>query len=250
VSNRTIQIGFSQRIRLEWLEHTAALRLTGKEGEPVIHALQQLLREKLSVGGKAVRGNREKAITILMKIWINVPPGLELMRKDGLEILKGLPQGDHIAVHWGMTMAVYPFWAAVATQVGRLLRLQGTAAAAQVQRRLREQYGERETVSRAARRILRTFVDWGVLVETDKRGVYRQGLARTIADLKLTAWLVEASLRASSNGAVPLNALVGAANLFPFHLARISANHLVAANRRLELITQGLDQELVTVKRS
>lgn len=249
MNRRTNQIGFSQRVRLEWLEHTTALLLAGNEGDRVGHALQELLREKLSVGGKAVRGNREKAITILMKIWMNVPPGLELMRDDGLEILNGLPQGDHIAVHWGMTMTVYPFWAGVATQVGRLLRLQGTAAAAQVQRRLREQYGERETVSRAARRILRTFMDWGVLAETGKKGVYRQGVETTITDLKLIAWLIEASLRASTNGALPLAALIGAGNLFPFHLARISGEQLVSSNKRLEVSRQALDEAFVTLRR-
>ena len=36
-----------------------------------------------------------------------------------------------------------------------------TAGAAQVQRRLRERFGERETVARAARRILRAYIDWG-----------------------------------------------------------------------------------------
>ena len=35
-------------------------------------------------------------------------------------------------------MAVYPFFGTVATVVGRLLRLQGTAGASQVQRRIRE----------------------------------------------------------------------------------------------------------------
>lgn len=45
-------------------------------------------------------------------------------------------------------------------------------AAAHVQRRVHEQYGERETVSRAARRVLRSFLDWGVLQETESKGIY------------------------------------------------------------------------------
>ena len=46
-------------------------------------------------------------------------------------------------VHWCMCMAVYPFFSKVAEATGRLLRLQGTVAAAQVQLRVREQLGER-----------------------------------------------------------------------------------------------------------
>ena len=75
-----------------------------------------------------------------MKVWLNVPGALEAVRDDGLDLLKSLPRKDQIVVHWGMAMAAYPFWAAVAGNTGRLLRLQGTAAAAHVQRRVREQY--------------------------------------------------------------------------------------------------------------
>jgi hypothetical protein len=136
MNNRQKQVGFSQRIRLEWLQQTANLVLAGNDKDAVNASLQELLQDKVSVGGHAVRGNKEKAITILMKIWLNVPRGLEGVRDDGLELLKKLPRNDQIAVHWGMAMAAYPFWAAVAANTGRLLRLQGIAVAAHVQRRV------------------------------------------------------------------------------------------------------------------
>src|SRR5262249_55347830 len=167
-----IQIGFSQRVQLDWLEQTAALVLAGQTRDQIETALQECLRDKLSLGGTAQRGNREKAITILLKIWASVPKCLQSLRDDGLDYLRHLPHDDHLALHWGMIMAVYPFFGVVAESVGRLMRLQGTCAAAQIQRRIREQLGERETVARAARRILRCFVDWGVLQETREKGVY------------------------------------------------------------------------------
>ena len=153
MSNRIAQIGFSQRIRLEWLEKTASLILAGNDKHVINNILQEFLKDKLSIGGNAKRGNREKAITILMKIWVNVPRGFEAFRDEGLNLIKKLSRENHIAIHWGISMAVYPFWGAVAASVGRLLRLQGTAAASHIQRRVREKYGERETVSRAARRV-------------------------------------------------------------------------------------------------
>jgi hypothetical protein len=87
-------------------------------------------------------------------------------------VCPNLIEALHLAIHRGMTMAVYPFWSDIATQVGRLLRLQGVAAAAHIQRRVREQFGERETVSRAARRILLSYLNWGVLQETGTMGIY------------------------------------------------------------------------------
>lgn len=139
-----------------------------------------------------------------MKVWLTPPPLLEFFRAEGLELLKVLPQRDQPAVHWGMVMTVYPFWSGVAMQVGRLLRLQGTVTAAHVQRRVCEQYGERETVSRRARYVLRSYLVWGVLQESGPKGIYTSGTTLCIGDPQLVAWLTEAALHARANGAAPL----------------------------------------------
>ena len=248
MTRRTDQIGFSQRVRLEWLEQTANLILAGNDKAAVNDALQELLKDKVSVGGQAERGNREKIITILLKTWLAVPSELEPLRVEGLELLKHVPRRDHLAIHWGMVMAVYPFWSGVATQTGRLLRLQGSAAAAHVQRRVREQYGERETVSRAARRVLRSYLDWGVLQETGAKGVYSAGTILAVDDSRLIAWLAEASLHARANGSAPLRDLIDSPSLFPFRIKPVHAESLVAASSRLDLLRHGLDDDLIMLR--
>ena len=121
MTRRTDQIGFSQRVRLEWFEQTANLILAGNDKVAVNDALQELLEDKVSVGGQAKRGNREKIITILLKTWLMVPCELESLRVEGLELLKRVPRRDHMAVHWGMVMAVYPFWSGVAVLYGMIV---------------------------------------------------------------------------------------------------------------------------------
>jgi hypothetical protein len=203
----------------------------------------------VSVGGDAEPGNREKIITILLKTWLTVPTDLELLRVEGLELLKRVPRCDHLAIHWGMVMAVYPFWSGVAVQVGRLLRLQGSAAAAHVQRRVREQYGERETVSRAARRVLRSYLDWGVLQETGTKGLYTSGTSQTVDDCRLIAWLAEASLHTRANSSAPLKDLIDSPNFFPFRIKPIHADSLLAASSRLDIHRHGLDDNLVVLRK-
>jgi hypothetical protein len=249
MSRRTDQIGFSQRVRPEWLEQTANLILAGNDKATINDALQGLLKDKVSVGGQAVRGNREKIITILLKTWLTVPNELEVLRVEGLELLKRVPRTYHLAIHWGMVMAVYPFWSGVATQVGRLLRLQGTAAATQVQRRIREQCGERETVSRAARRVLRSYLDWDVLQETGKKGIYTAGTTLSIDDPGLIAWLAEASLHARANGSASLKDLLDSPSLFPFRLKPTHAESLAAASSGLDILRHGLADELVVLRK-
>lgn len=248
MTSRTDQIGFSQRVRLEWLEQTANLVLAGNDKAAVNNALQDLLKDKVSVGGLAVRGNREKIITILLKTWLTVPNRLEVLRDAGLELLKRAPRPDHLTIHWGMVMAVYPFWSGAAVHVGRLLRLQGCAAAAQVQRRVREQFGERETVSRAVRRVLRSYLDWGVLQETGKKGVYRTGTTLAVDDSRLIAWLIEALLHAKANGSAPLKDLIDNPCFFPFRITPIHTARLVAASSSLDVLRHGLDDDLIVLK--
>ncbi len=244
-----VEIGFSQRVRLEWLERTAALALAGARREEIEAALQRLLREQISVGGQAERGNREKAITILLRTWVTLPEALAPLRDEGLHLLSELPPGDHLPLHWGMTMAAYPFFASVAEVVGRLVRLQGSVPAAQAQRRIREQLGERETVARAARRVLRCFIDWGVLQDTEDKGVYRPAPVRAIRDAKVAAWLIEAALHASRVGSAPLRALAQAPALFPLHLGTPPLETLRRSGR-LELMRQGLDEDVVQLRRN
>lgn len=242
--DRFTQVGFSQRIRLEWLEQTSNLVLAGNSKQAIASALQELLCDKLSVGGEAERGNREKAITILMKIWVTVPSELASLCNSGLDFLQHLPLAEHLAVHWGMVMAVYPFFGHVAGSVGRLLRLQGTAAAAQVQRRVREKYGERDTVSRATRRVLRTLVDWGVLAEGSTPGIYVPGSILAVTDHRLTVWLMAAELHTLPTGTSPRRAVVDTPGLFPFALARLSVSAL-AASGEIAVTGYSLDEDMV-----
>jgi hypothetical protein len=254
MTRRTDQIGFSQRVRLEWLEQTANLILAGNEKATVNDALQELLKDKVSVGGHFRGSNRNKIISILRKVWVTPPDELVPLRDEALAFLSTQssslsPHHLSIAIHWGMVMAVYPFWSEVATQTGRLLKLQGLAVAAQVQRRVREQYGERETVSRAARRVLRSYLDWGVLQKTDAKGVYSAGTIHAVDDSRLIAWLAKAYLHARANGSAPLRDLIDSPSLFPFRIKPIHAERLVAASSRLDLLRHGLDEDLVMLRK-
>jgi len=141
-------------------------------------------------------------------------------------------------------MAVYPFFGTVAEATGRLLHLQGTAVAAQVQRRVREQLGERETVSRAARRILRAFVDWGVLVETVDKGIYSGPSKRAIDDMPLVIWALQAVLVARGEKPLSLSGALRGPHLFPFEIAAPPVRELEGC-KALEMTRHGLDQEVL-----
>ncbi|MCD6561896.1 MAG: hypothetical protein J7L16_09105 [Deltaproteobacteria bacterium] len=139
--------------------------------------------------------------------------------------------------------------AAVAAGTGRLLHLRGTAAAAHLQRRVSEQYGERETVSRAAQRIIRSFIDWGVLTGTKEKDIHCQGRICSINDPELISRLIEAYLHARSNDSTAIKDLLDSTSLFPFRLMHVPAEHLIFMSPRLGMLRHGLDDNLVMLRK-
>lgn len=245
---RLSQIGLDRMVRIRWLKQTASLALAGNTAQEIKTILQSDMSGSFRSARTDVRGSLDKTITILLKTWLTVPSEIEHLRTTGLALLRRLPESQRLAVHWGMVMAAYPFWSGVALQVGRLLRLQGTAAAAQVQRRVREQYGERETVSRRTRYVLRSYLDWGVLKEEKKKGIYSAGESYSVDDSYVIAFLIEAFLHSRDNRSGSLKEIVDSPSLFPFSIGLTHAERLLSASPRIEVIRHGLDNDLVKLK--
>lgn len=247
--SRFTQIGLDRLVRFAWIEKVASLVLAGNKAQDIKAILQNDLQASFRSSRTDVRGSLDKTITILMKLWLTVPVELEPLHVDGLDLLRNTSRNNRLAIHWGMLMAVYPFWSGVAMQVGRLLKLQGSAAATHVQRRVREQYGERETVSRRARYVLRSYLDWGVLQETDTKGIYTAGTPVTVDDSRLIAWLTEAALYARAEGSASLKELIDSPCFFPFQIKPIHSENLLAVSSRLDILRHGLDDDLVILRK-
>lgn len=246
--NRYTQIGLDRLVRLDWLEKTSKLALAGNALKDAKVILQHDLSEHFISDNTNVRGSIDKTITILLKVWMIPSPLLRPLCADGLEILKLFPKQDRLAVHWGMIMAAYPFWSVVAIQVGRLLRLQGTIVSSQVQRRVREQYGERETVSRRVRYVLRSYLDWGVLKETGTKGIYSAGATLPVDDSRIIVWLAEAFLHTRDNGSAPLKDLVDSPSFFPFRIKFIQPERIMAYSSRIEIMRYGHDEHFIRLR--
>ncbi|GAB4276140.1 MAG: hypothetical protein Kow0056_06420 [Coriobacteriia bacterium] len=243
------QVGLDRPVRLYWMERTVTLLQSGLDDSEIKRTLQAEMEPYFQSDANTSRGSLDKTITVLMRIWVRTPQPVTGLRGRAVELLPNLAEEERIAVHWGMTMAVYPFWGSVALSAGRLLRLQGRASARQVQLRLREQYGQRETVSRRARYVLRSYHDWGVLRESGKRGVYVQGSVLPVAREDLTAWLVEALLLSVPDGRASWSSIKSSQRLFPFRLETVSAVHALGSTASLEIVRHALDDELVALRR-
>ena len=248
--SRQQQIGIDRIVRLEWLERAAHLAQAEIPKVMAKQNLSEALAISFPTSDPSVRGSLSKTVTILMNVWLSCPKELADLKKTGLEVLRIKKEGDRLAIHWATLMATYPFWGAVARQTGRLLRLQETITAEQIQRRICEQYGERESVFRRVRYILRSFIAWGVLQETKTKGIYSQGLSLSIDDVKLIAYLIESVLHAKTDVSARLSDMLDSTSLFPFRLKRTTSQSLLIASPRLDCIRQHMDDDLVMLRKS
>lgn len=243
--NQSTQIGFIYPIKRAWLDFTAQHLLKGHSSTEIKTALDEFLSDQISVNSTAPRKTRQRVINVLLKIWVNVPPERKSFRDEGLALLKRIPNNQHLAIHWGMIMAIYPFFAIVAENVGRLLRLQQYVSITQLQKRMREKMGERETIFTATRKIIRCWAGWGVLIDTNKKEIYVVTERCTITDAQLMTWLLESALISSQGQSAVLHNLMNyTPALFPFNL---SSTYFIP-NERLETFSQGVSEISIAFK--
>lgn len=245
---RANQIGIDRILQLPWLEKTAILVKEGEDAATITGVLEMGMQDSFRGAKTTARGAIAKTITNLLKIWLRPPAHMKEFQKQGLQLFEECSESEHIILHWGMTMAVYPFWFNVAIQTGRLLRLQSSLTIMQVQRRICEQYGERQTVSRAGQRVVRSFVHWGVLKDGSQKGFYAIGDTINIDDPRLLAWMMEALLYSRNVRSAPLRELRSTPGLFPFQFAPISGERLVSASSRLDFVCQGVDEVIIMLR--
>ncbi len=240
---RRTTIGFDRKVDLAWLDAAASRVAAGATEEEVRAYLWRLLEG--TVAGNRFNSARGKTVTVLAHIWSQVPEEARALRDRAVRLLPEVSPAHRVALHWAMALATYPFFADVATTVGRLLALQGNVTLAQVTRRLVELWGERSTIVRAAQRVVRSMVQWGILKDTAERGVYEQAEPPMEAAGPLAQVLLEALLLGVSSDGMPLDQALRHPALFPFRLDL--AAHDVRRAARLRVHRQGLDMDVVAL---
>ncbi|MFC1695233.1 hypothetical protein ACFL1C_03805 [Pseudomonadota bacterium] len=241
-------VGFNRRVDREWLDHTARMVMAGISEDEIHRELSEYLSGVQSVDSDAKRGSREKTITLLKKTWVNPRKELIPLRDDGLKYLATLPEDQKLAIHWCMTAAAYPFWLDVARVMGRLIFLQGDFHSQEVQRRVREQYGQRETAYRSARYVIYSSRQWGALVKNEDTGFYEPVEQIVLSDPEVIAWVIESQLHASSKSKLMLSECMADPALFPFYLSASSSN-LIQSSSRLNHEILGLNEIVITFSR-
>jgi hypothetical protein len=249
MGKRHEKIGIKQVIRLEWMDHVVNMLLAGMEPKAIRIELKDYLADKKQSGGTGERGEKTYLMALgPLSAWFDPEPELVDFRDHALMLASKLQQSQWLPLHWAILSAAYPFWFNVATQTGRLLNLQEQVTQRQIFNRLKEQYGDRETVSRNARYTIRSFVAWGVLNDSDSKGCYGKSNRLNIKNMDLTILLLEAALYTTPEGKGTLAVMINSPSYFPFHLFPVTGDLISRKSSRIEVVRYGLDEELLKLR--
>ena len=223
------KLGIKQTIQKHWMDRVLQMMLAGMGEKDIRTDLLEYLRTQKQSGGEAERGLKTYTMAIgILASWFSPPRELQEYVDRSFRLANNTAQKDLLPLHWSVIVASYPFWFNVARQAGRLLALQDQITQAQIVIRLKEQYGDRETIARNTRYVLRSFVAWGVLKDSDVKGSYQKGDVQTITDINLVLNIFEAALHATPAGKTPLKLLMNHPALFPFNISSFSVGEIIA----------------------
>ena len=223
------KLGIKQTIQKHWMDRVLQMMLAGMSEKDIRNDLLSYLRTQKQSGGEAERGLKTYTMAIgILASWFSPPSELREFVDRTYGLAKHTNQKELLPLHWSVIVSSYPFWFNVARQSGRLLALQDQITQAQIVIRLKEQYGDRETISRNTRYALRSFVAWGVLKDSDVKGSYQKGDVHTITDIDLVLNIFEAALHATNTGKLPLKLLMNHPALFPFNISSFSVGEIIA----------------------
>lgn len=249
MGKRHNKLGIKQTIQKHWMDHTVKMLLAGLSEHEIRSELNDFLATQKQSGGTGIRGQKTYGMAIsILAAWFSPEKELTAFRDHALELIGKVSPEMWLPYHWAVISASYPFWLNVAKQTGRLFNLQDQVTQAQVFARLKEQYGDRETVSRNARYAIRSFVAWGVLCDSKARGCYEQCDIMNISDINVLILLFEAALHAEPEGKAALGLLKNNPAFFPFQLPVLSGEFISQHSAVIDVVRYGLDDELLKLR--
>ena len=224
---------FDRFLRYMWAEYALDLAVQG--GLPV--SLRPWLADQELRGDSARR-----TANILTWLWFPKEPQAGRLRDEALALYPRLSLTDHLALHWGMALCIFPSFRQSAQAIGRLYRLQGYFYKTDIVSRVLEKYSNQTTLKRAVERTLQTFADWGIINGQNSLR-YTVPPTRPLSDPALAAWLLRALLSAEPERYWRLDDLQRAPEFFPFEIEQALA--ILHADPRTTIHRDAAGEEIV-----
>ncbi|WP_244895422.1 hypothetical protein [Evansella clarkii] len=230
-------MGFDQKVLIHHLDYTA--KQSKKNTKTEMYAiLDGFLREDIT-GAKS----RKNAITMLMKIWVNVPDELILVREEVLKNFNEFTKEERLFVHWCMTIVAYPFFKDVATEFGRLFQVQENISSTSISKRMKESYGDRRRVEVATSAVLMSMKAWKIIIPGNNK-TYMENQKVYIDNPLLHALLLDTLLTVLESDTIYVDMATNHPLFFPFQY-KLNLQQLKKRKNSFSIYNQGVENLIV-----
>lgn len=206
------RVNYSRHIEAYWLDQTALWVAEGLNKQELHDKINSMLSPLINC-----KVNLGKTRNQLTSLWFdkndNVSNEFSEFAVEYVKESHDIP----FVIHWGLLIAKKKFFADVARFIGRNSKLNDSFTYSQVQKRMVELYGDTETVKRGLRSVLKTMIDFGVLLRSNARS-YQVNQINLAVPNKLMNWLLCALLFSEDAMSRTLSDIIDDAIWFPFEL--------------------------------
>ena len=240
MSKKKPLVGFDRYVEKQWMDQAA--KLVG-EGKPLAE-INALLDEYLlpAVSGET---SRRKTKNILTATWAKSSGLDEAFKAEAVELFVSANNAERLAIHYGMSIATYPYFLSLSKILGRLFKLQDEVTTSEFNRRVIETVGDRESIKRAAARYLQSLIQWDVLVSTGKSSVKPANKIQLKNSAPIT-WLYSSVLISSEKARLSIEEITSDPAWFPFEI--IPGRFCVDDSEILEIVHRDSVNALVGVR--
>ena len=204
------KVSFSRHVEKDWLDQTALWSSENLDKKELTEKINSMLSPWITC-----KVNLGKTRNQLTSIWVdvpeNVPAYFQEFANENVQGSSDIP----LAIHWGLLIAKKKLFADVARFIGRTTKLNSSFTYAQVQKRMVELYGDTETVKRHLRSVLKTLVEFGVVIRGTSRS-YQVSDRKLMVNVGLKNWLLYALLISEDVMSRSLTNIIDDAIWFPF----------------------------------
>ncbi|OGQ85657.1 MAG: hypothetical protein A2512_12260 [Deltaproteobacteria bacterium RIFOXYD12_FULL_56_24] len=246
-SDRFTKVGIQRELHIDWFDQAVRLHAMGFTKSSARQEIYVYLDGAPGFDAPPSLQTKKYIANTLVKSWIAPDSDLIAFRDALFQLLQENPT-FRFPIHWCLLGAAYPFWFAVAAVIGRLLNLQDQVTQTQIVSRLKERFGDRQTISRRARYVIRSFVAWGALKDSATKGCYEKAVQLGVPDKNLAILMFEAVLHAIPESKCAMGLLLNNPAFFPFHLPVMTGNFVSQHNDRIDVVRYGMDDELLKLK--
>jgi hypothetical protein len=241
VSKKKLSIGFDRYIERAWLEQISQWVAQGKTRNELHHLVDDYLAPFIN-GATSLR----KTKNVLFGVWVNSSDENKLFKVQAINYLNSCTSEERMAIHWGLSIASYPFFASLVRLIGRLLRLQDDIVSKELIRRSVEQHGDTESVRRATARLLQSLGEWGLLTPESKRFFYSPKKIR-LNNPEIVTWLLTSVFFSNSMDTMSIEKIISDPVWFPFEFAKNEFN--LRHSKILEVVHQNVGETLLSIKK-